>query len=86
MVGLGESEQEILELIQELKSVNCDFLTIGQYLRPSEAQLPVKKYYHPDEFDNFEQFGIKLGFLSVAAAPLVRSSYNAESFSKKFLE
>ncbi|MFX1295788.1 MAG: lipoyl synthase [Promethearchaeota archaeon] len=85
MVGIGETINEILALIHDLKKNNCDILTIGQYLRPSESQFPVQRYYKPEEFQKFEKFGKKLGFISVTAAPLIRSSYNAESISKKFL-
>ncbi len=86
MVGLGESETEIKDLIRDLRENACDILTIGQYLRPSEAQVSVKKYYTPGEFQKYAKFGQDLGFLSVSAAPLVRSSLNAESFSQKFLK
>ncbi|MHA1279435.1 MAG: lipoyl synthase [Candidatus Helarchaeota archaeon] len=86
MVGLGETEQEILELMNDLRKVNCDILIIGQYLQPTEKQLPVEKYYTPEEFKKYEMYGNKLGFLSVTAGPLIRSSYNAEEFSRKFLK
>ncbi len=86
MVGLGEEESEILKVIQDLRNVQCDMLTIGQYLRPSKAQLPVEKYYRPEEFQRFEQVARRLGFHSVAAAPLVRSSYNAEDTLKELLQ
>ncbi len=85
MIGVGEAESEILALMQDLKNVKCDVLTIGQYLSPSERHLPVKGYYTPEEFKRFEEFGKQLGFLSVSAAPLVRSSFNAVEFSDKFL-
>lgn len=85
MVGLGETEDEIRALIRDLNSVKCDILTIGQYLRPSNSHLPVQKYYSPEEFQKLETFGKKLGFLFVAAAPLVRSSFNAAEFSKQFV-
>jgi lipoic acid synthetase len=85
MIGIGETKKEVQSLLQDLKQARCDIVTIGQYLQPSEHQLPVKKYYSPKEFKEFEQFGKDLGFLHVNAAPLVRSSYNAEEFSKKFL-
>jgi lipoic acid synthetase len=85
MVGLGETNAEILALIQDLKTYKCDILTIGQYLRPSESNLPVFKYYSPEEFRKFEDFGNDLGFLSINAAPLIRSSFNAMDFSNKFI-
>lgn len=85
MIGLGESVAEIHTLLRDLKKVQCDIVTIGQYLQPSEHQISVQKYYDPTEFEEFEQYGKKLGFLYINAAPLVRSSYNAEEFSQKFL-
>ena len=64
----------------DLREVGCDVLTVGQYLRPTTAQhWPVKKYYRPEEFDALREFALRLGFVSVAAGPFVRSSYNAES-------
>ncbi len=85
MVGLGETDAEIKALMQELRDNKCDILTIGQYLRPSDAQLPIQKYYTPEEFNKFEILGKNMGFLYVTAAPLIRSSYNAVDFSKRFL-
>ncbi|MDD1778098.1 MAG: lipoyl synthase [Candidatus Helarchaeota archaeon] len=85
MIGVGETKKEVQSLLQDLRQVRCDIVTIGQYLQPSEHQIPVVKYYSPKEFKEFEQFGMDLGFLHVNAAPLVRSSYNAEEFSKQFL-
>ncbi|HUX98141.1 MAG TPA: lipoyl synthase [Candidatus Deferrimicrobium sp.] len=85
MVGLGETNAEIRDLIQDLKKSNCDILTIGQYLRSSESNLPVMKYYSPKEFQKLEEFGKTLGFLYINAAPLIRSSFNAVDFSKKFI-
>lgn len=85
MIGIGETKQEVQSLLQDLKQVHCDIVTIGQYLRPSDFQMPVQKYYSPKEFKEFEQFGKDLGFLQVSAAPLIRSSYNAEEFSREFL-
>ncbi len=85
MIGLGETKQEVQSLLQDLKQVGCDIITIGQYLQPSEHQMPVQKYYSPEEFKEFEQFGKDLRFLHMSAAPLIRSSYNAEEFSREFL-
>lgn len=86
MIGLGESPEEVQSLLWELKRVRCDCVTIGQYLQPSKySHIPVQKYYSPEEFKEFERFGKNLGFLFVNAAPLVRSSYNADEFSKKIL-
>ncbi len=78
MVGLGETKPELLETMRDLREAGCDLLTIGQYLRPTKGHHPVIRYYHPDEFKEFEQEGLSLGFKHVAAGPLVRSSYHAE--------
>jgi lipoic acid synthetase len=78
MVGLGEEESEVLQVMADLREVGCDMLTIGQYLRPSKKHLPVVEYIHPDRFDYYREQGEKMGFLHVASAPLVRSSFNAE--------
>ncbi len=86
MVGLGETEDEIFSLINHLRDAKCDILTIGQYLRPSGVHVPVKKYYSPEEFQKYEAYGKTLGFQSIMAAPLVRSSYNAKSFSMQFIK
>ncbi len=77
MVGLGEEPEEIVETMRDLRSSQCDLLTIGQYLRPSAQHLPVVRYYHPDEFVEFKRQGEALGFVHVEAGPLVRSSYHA---------
>ena len=78
MVGLGEHRSEVLATMRDLRSVGCDLLTIGQYLRPSGRHIPVARYYHPTEFVELEQAGLAMGFLHVAAGPLVRSSYHAD--------
>lgn len=80
MVGLGETDTEISELLDDLRSVKVNFVTIGQYLQPSKDHISVKKYYHPDEFIELKQLAYAKGFDHVEAAPLVRSSYRAESF------
>jgi len=85
MVGLGESIAEIHSLLRDLKRVRCDIVTIGQYLEPSKEQVPVQKYYTPTDFEEFERYGQNLGLLHIKAAPLMRSSYNAEKISQKFL-
>ena len=77
MVGLGEKEDEVVELFKDLRNVNCDMLTIGQYLPPSKEHLPVSEYVHPDTFDKYKEIALNLGFQFVASGPLVRSSYNA---------
>jgi len=77
MVGLGEDEAQLLRTMEDLVKAGCRLLTIGQYLRPSKNHVPVRKYYHPDEFDRFSKIGMELGFRLVEAGPLVRSSYRA---------
>jgi lipoic acid synthetase len=78
MVGLGENWEEILELMRDLRSVDCDLLTIGQYLSPSEDHIPIAKFYHPDEFAKLKVIGEEMGFAHVESGPLVRSSYHAK--------
>ena len=78
MVGLGETWSEILETMRDLRAVDCDLLTIGQYLRPSPGHAPICKWYTPDEFDELRREGEALGFRHVASGPLVRSSYHAD--------
>jgi lipoic acid synthetase len=78
MVGLGESNQEIIKTMQDLRSVNCDILTIGQYLQPTHKHLKVERFVTPDEFNFFKKEGLKMGFKVVESGPLVRSSYHAE--------
>lgn len=77
MVGLGESEEELRETMDDLRSVHCDILTVGQYLRPTRAHLPVVRYYSPEEFEDVKRYGYEKGFRWVEAGPLVRSSYHA---------
>ena len=77
MVGLGETRVELLATVADLHGVGCDILTIGQYLRPSAAHLPVARYYHPDEFSDLRAHALTLGFRHVESGPLVRSSYHA---------
>jgi lipoic acid synthetase len=78
MVGLGESWEEIVQTMGDLRAVGCDLLTVGQYLRPSPVHFPIQKFYHPDEFAAIREEGLCLGFCHVAAGPLVRSSYHAD--------
>ncbi len=77
MVGWDETEQEILQTMQEIRYQGVDFLTIGQYLQPNKHKLPVEQYIHPDQFKSFEAKGLEMGFSYVASGPLVRSSYKA---------
>ena len=83
MVGLGENKDEILQVMDDLKSAKVDFLTIGQYLQPSVKHHPLNRYYHPDEFKELETMAKSKGFLLVSSSPLTRSSYHAdEDFAK----
>jgi lipoic acid synthetase len=77
MVGLGETKDELVRALADLRSAGCDIATIGQYLQPHERRLPVERYYAPDEFDALRREGEAMGFLRVEAGPLVRSSYHA---------
>ena len=83
MVGLGEKKDEILQVMDDLKSAEVDFLTIGQYLQPSAKHYPLDRYYKPEEFEELESIAKSKGFLLVSSSPLTRSSYHAdEDFSK----
>jgi lipoic acid synthetase len=77
MLGTGETEAEIIETMQDLRAVNCDRLTLGQYMRPSLEHLPVEKYWTPEEFDQLGAIAKDMGFAHVRSGPLVRSSYHA---------
>jgi lipoic acid synthetase len=77
MVGLGETREELGRTFGDLREVDCDILTIGQYLRPSQDHLPLVRYYHPDEFAEMKVEALGLGFRHVESGPLVRSSYHA---------
>ncbi|WP_028308552.1 lipoyl synthase [Desulfitibacter alkalitolerans] len=85
MVGLGETFEQVGKVLEDLRCVNCDVVTIGQYLAPSQKHLEVKEFVHPEVFKEYEALGQSLGFKHVAAAPFVRSSFNADDFSKKVL-
>lgn len=78
MVGLGETDAEIRSVMQDLRTVGCDILTLGQYLQPSQKHLQVDTFVPPEQFDAWKQFGESLGFLQVVSSPLTRSSYHAE--------
>ena len=79
MVGLGETHEEVLEVMRHLRGSGCEILTIGQYLRPSEGHAEIKRFVRPDEFERYKAAGLEMGFRAVASAPFVRSSYNAEA-------
>jgi len=78
MIGLGETRSEILQLMDDLILANVDFLTIGQYLQPTSKHYPLKRYVHPDEFQELKEIALSKGFLIVASSPLTRSSYHAD--------
>jgi len=78
MVGLGETDAEVREAMQDLRAVDCDILTLGQYLQPTPKHLAVEGFITPEQFDAWRDFGESIGFLQVVASPLTRSSYHAE--------
>ncbi len=77
ILGVGEEREELLRTMADLREVDCDILTLGQYLRPSQQHLPIVKYYSPEEFRELKAIGDGMGFKHVEAGPLVRSSYHA---------
>ena len=83
MVGLGEDKEEIVQVMDDLRSAEVDFITIGQYLQPSPKHHPLKRYYHPDEFKELENIAKTKGFLLVSSSPLTRSSYHADDDFRK---
>lgn len=78
MLGLGESEQEVIETMQDLRSVDVDILTLGQYLQPTPKHLPVSEFITPEQFAKYKELGLEMGYKYVESGPLVRSSYHAE--------
>ena len=83
MVGLGESADEVLAVMADLRQVGVDILTVGQYLQPTRQHLPIARYYTPQEFETFRQEGLALGFRWVESGPLVRSSFHAEEQAQR---
>ncbi len=83
MIGLGENKEEVIQVMDDLRSAEVDFITIGQYLQPSPKHHPLNRYYHPDEFKEFEQIAKTKGFLLVSSSPLTRSSYHADEDFRK---
>jgi lipoic acid synthetase len=77
MVGLGETPDEVIALMDDLRHHNVDIMTIGQYLRPSEKQMPVKEFVTPEQFEKYRLIGLEKGFRYIESGPLVRSSYHA---------
>tara|TARA_B110001452_G_scaffold203480_1_gene173501 strand:+ start:166 stop:1026 length:861 start_codon:yes stop_codon:yes gene_type:complete len=78
MLGLGETQEEVLETLEDLRSVKVDIVTLGQYLQPTSKHAPVVEFINPDQFEKYKEYGLKLGFRFVESGPLVRSSYHAE--------
>jgi lipoic acid synthetase len=78
MLGLGETQEEVFETLEDLRSVKVDIVTLGQYLQPTSKHAPVEEFINPDQFEKYKEFGLKLGFRFVESGPLVRSSYHAE--------
>ena len=85
MLGLGETKDEVIKTLQDLRDIGVDAVTIGQYLRPTMKHLPVHEFIHPSEFKEYEKIGEDMGFAFVASGPFIRSSYNAIDFSKKVM-
>ena len=86
MLGLGETRDEVLTTLQDLRNIGVDAVTIGQYLRPTMRHLPVVEYIHPEVFKEYEAVGEEMGFAFVASGPFIRSSYNAIAFSEKVMK
>ncbi len=82
MAGLGETFEEVVDLMRDLRSVSCDIMTIGQYLQPYEKRLPVERYVTPEEFAEWKRIGLELGFKHVESSPLTRSSYHAREHTE----
>ena len=78
MLGLGETNEEIVQTLHDMRAHDIDMVTLGQYLQPSKKHLPIERYYSPEEFAEFNRIGMELGFKWVESGPLVRSSYHAE--------
>lgn len=78
MLGIGENEEEVIETMEDLKKINVDIITLGQYLQPSPKHLPVKDFIKPSQFQKYKSIGMKMGFRHVESAPFVRSSYHAD--------
>lgn len=78
MLGLGETDEEIIETMQDLRAVGVDILTLGQYLQPTPKHLPIVEFVPPERFEKYEKLGLEMGFRFVESGPLVRSSYHAE--------
>jgi lipoic acid synthetase len=78
MLGVGENEQQVLDVLADLRAHDVDMLTLGQYLQPSKHHLAVEEYITPEQFDRYKELATKMGFSQVASGPMVRSSYHAD--------
>jgi len=85
MLGVGEEQEEVYQVMRDLIAHGCSMLTLGQYLQPTKSHLPVKNYITPEQFDEYGAFALQLGFKQVASAPMVRSSYHADLQAKVFI-
>ena len=85
MLGVGEEQEEVHQVMRDLLAYGCSMLTLGQYLQPTKSHLPVKDYITPDQFDDYGTFARQLGFKQVASAPMVRSSYHADLQAKTII-
>lgn len=85
MLGIGETKEEVLEVMRDLLNVGCSMLTLGQYLQPSKSHLAVEEYITPAQFDDYAEIAKQLGFKQVASAPMVRSSYHADLQAKEII-
>ena len=83
MLGLGETIAEVKQTLDQMRESDVDFVTLGQYMRPTNKHLTIKEYVHPDVFAELKSYGENIGFISVASSPLVRSSYKAREFYEK---
>jgi len=83
MLGLGETDEEVIQVLSDMRKANCNMITIGQYLRPEECNLPVKEFITPEVFQDYQDKALSMGFQSAYCGPFVRSSYNAGEFVKK---
>ena len=86
MLGLGETGDEVLAVMRDLRAYGCDMLTLGQYLQPSREHLPVRRFWTPDEFDDLARLGEEMGFSNVASGPMVRSSYHADQQASEIVD
>jgi lipoic acid synthetase len=84
MLGLGETHEEVFDVLADLLDAGCDFLTLGQYLRPGDGYLPARRYLHPDEFEFLGRTARSMGFQQVASGPFVRSSYHAREMAEMY--